>query len=446
MIDIMLVFGCLSQSLGATELRQLTRVAQALLSMSGRVTMRGLSRWAGKGGSYRTVQRFFTTTLNWGHLQWLVIRTHLLAANEVLLVSGDHVVVTKAGKHTHGLDRFFSSLYGKAVPGLCFLSLSLMSVTQRKSYPVLMEQVEKAPPAKPTKTKSKTKSKTKTPPPGGRGRPKGSPNRNRREVELSPSLRFIQEQIGRLQRLIGSRVKLTYFLFDGELGHADALQMVRQVGLHLISKLRHNSALYLPYEGPYSGRGPRRKYGQKLDYRHLPFESLQSTAIDKEMKTQIYQLALWHKKFVDLLNVVVIVKTHLKTAKTAHVVLFSSDVTLGAADVIEYYRLRFQIEFNFRDAKQYWGLEDFMSVKERPVYNSANLAMFMVNVSQVLMRRLRPDWPACSVNDLKAWWRGKTYVEETLKCLPEMPEAICIEQIVAQVAELGRINHMETTA
>ena len=57
--------------------------------------------------------------------------------------------------------------------------------------------------------------------------------------------------------------------------------------------------------------------------------------------------------------------------------------------MIDYYRLRFQLEFNFRDAKQYWGLEDFMSVKERPVYNSANLAMFMVNVSQALIRPMR---------------------------------------------------------
>lgn len=445
MIDIMMVFACLGQSLGATERRQLTRVAQALLSMSGRVTMRGISRWAGKGGSYRTVQRFFNTALNWGHLQWLVIRTHLLEAEEVLLVSGDHVVVTKAGKQTHGVDRFFSSLYGKAVPGLCFLSLSVISVQQRKSYPVLMEQVEKAPsplPAKPAKGKRKTPKN----PYGRRGRPKGSPNRNRREVALSPSLRFIQEQLGRLQQLIGRQVKLTYFLFDGELGHADALQMVRQVGLHLVSKLRNNSALYLPYEGPYSGRGPRRKYGPKVDYRHLPFEYLQSTTIDKEMKTQIYQLPLWHKKFVDVLNVVVLVKTNLQTAKTAHVVLFSSDGTLGAADLIDYYRLRFQLEFNFRDAKQYWGLEDFMSVKERPMYNSANLAMFMVNVSQVLIRRLRPEWPEVSVNDLKAWWRGQRYVVETLKYLPAMPEAICIEQIVAHVAELGRINQVENTA
>ncbi len=31
--------------------------------------------------------------------------------------------------------------------------------------------------------------------------------------------------------------------------------MVKQIGLHLISKLRHNSVLYFPYMGEYSGRG-----------------------------------------------------------------------------------------------------------------------------------------------------------------------------------------------
>jgi hypothetical protein len=87
-----------------------------------------------------------------------------------------------------------------------------------------------------------------------------------------------------------------------------------------------------------------------------------------------------------------------------------------------------------------------MSVKERPVYNRANLAMFMVNVSQVLIRRLRPEWSEVSVSDLQAWWRGQRYVVETLKYLPEIPEAICIEHLVAHVPELGRINQVETTA
>ena len=55
-----------------------------------------------------------------------------------------------------------------------------------------------------------------------------------------------------------------------------------------------------------------------------------------------------------------------------------------------------------------------MSVTEKPVYHSANLAMFMVNVSQALMRPMRAQWPAFSVNDLKAWFRGRKYVVETL--------------------------------
>jgi hypothetical protein len=81
----------------------------------------------------------------------------------------------------------------------------------------------------------------------------------------------------------------------------------------------------------------------------------------------------------------------------------------------DYYRLRFQLEFNFRDAKQYWGLEDLMNVNPRPVYNGANLAMFMVNVSHALMRPMRAQCSAFSVNDLKAWFRGQKYVVETLK-------------------------------
>jgi putative transposase len=432
MPDIMVLVACLRQCLEPTPLRQLGRVIEAMLAMSGRVTRRGLSRWSGTGGSYRTIQRLFNTSLSWCHLQWLLIRHHLLDADEAVVMSGDYVVVTKAGKTTYGLDRFFSSLYGKAVPGLCFLSLSLLSVKRRTSYPVVTEQVEKACEAtgqQPTKQLG-----------GQRGRPKGSKNRNRREVELSPSLRFIQEHIQRLLQQIGDAFKVVYFIFDGELGHNDAMQMVRQVGLHLVSKLRYNSALYLPYAGPYAGRGPHRKYGKRLDYRNMPAAYLQATSIDEGIETNIYQLALWHKKFAEMLNIVVIVKTNVQTHKTAHVVLFSSDLTLSYAQLIDYYRLRFQLEFNFRDAKQYWGLEDFMSVNERPVYNSANLAMFMVNVSQALMRPMRAQWPAFSVNDLKAWFRGRKYVVETLKLLPAMPDAICIEQVVSQMAELGRVN------
>jgi putative transposase len=434
MPDIMLVVACLSQCLDPTTLRQLSRVTEAMLAMTGRVTMRGMARWAGKGGSYRTIQRLFTTSLSWATLQWVLIRHHLLEPDDVILMGGDDVVVTKSGKQTYGLDRFFSSLYGKRVPGLGFLSLSLISVKRRTSYPVMMEQLDTEPTAKPQEGSKKTSH-------GKQGRPPGSKNRHRRDVELSPYLRFVQETIKRFLQVIGEHIKVRYFIFDGAFGHNDALQMVRQLGLQMISKLRHDAALYVPYDGPYAGRGKRKKYGKKLAYRHIPAEYLQASFVEKDIATKIYQMHLWHKKFPDLLNIVVMVKTNLKTQAIAHVVLFSSDLALPYAQLIDYYRLRFQLEFNFRDAKQYWGLEDFMTVKQTPVYNSANLAMFMVNVSHALMRPMRTQWPELSVTDLKAWFRSRKYVVETLKLLPEMPDPIFIAQAIAQVAALGRVNH-----
>ena len=69
--------------------------------------MLGLSRWAGTGGSYRTVQRFLSTVMPWATLFWVFFRQHLYCPGEIYLLVGDEVVVTKAGNQTYGLDRFF---------------------------------------------------------------------------------------------------------------------------------------------------------------------------------------------------------------------------------------------------------------------------------------------------------------------------------------------------
>ena len=78
-----------------------------------------------------------------------------------------------------------------------------------------------------------------------------------------------------------------------------------------------------------------------------------------------------------------------KTNPVNLVLVFSSDLTMDAEKMIDYYALRFQIEFNFRDAKQYWGLQDFINVNKIPVNNAANLSMFMVNVSAKLTDTFR---------------------------------------------------------
>ena len=111
MPDIMLILSCLSQSVDHTSLRRLSCVVEGLLAMTGRVTMLGLSRWTERGGSYRTVQRWFNTTLGWRQVHWLLIRQHLLGEETEWVLAGDEVVVSKAGKKTHGLDRFSPRLW-----------------------------------------------------------------------------------------------------------------------------------------------------------------------------------------------------------------------------------------------------------------------------------------------------------------------------------------------
>jgi putative transposase len=230
-------------------------------------------------------------------------------------------------------------------------------------------------------------------------------------------------------------------VFDGAFGNNDALQMVRKCNLHLISKLRFDSALYLPYEGEYCGRGRRRKYGEKLNYKTIAKQYLKSTNVEGNIRTSTYQIEIWHKLFPELLNVVIIIKTNLKTNKTRRVILFSSDLELAYDKLITYYKLRFQIEFNFRDAKQHWGLEDFMNVSKNAVYNAANLAMFMVNLSSALLKQQNPNGLfGSSVNDLKSWFRARKYVLNTLKLYEENADPIFIERTIHQVSSLGRIN------
>jgi putative transposase len=81
-----------------------------------------------------------------------------------------------------------------------------------------------------------------------------------------------------------------------------------------------------------------------------------------------------------------------------------------------------------------------MNVKETAVTNAANLSLFMVNVSSALLQSFRQQNPEYSILDLKSHYRGYRYATETIKMLPEKPDAILLADIFQQVARLGAIH------
>ena len=413
-----------------------------MIAMTGRVTMLGISRWTGKGGSYRTIQRFFNAIIPWSLVFKLFFEAHLSNSEGEHFLVGDECIATKSGKETHGIDHFFSGLLNKVVKGIAIFTLAVVDVNERSSYPLSVEQVVRLE-AEKEAAQTKKKAKAKKDPNASKkkpGRPKGSQNRDKTQVDLTPELKRIQNMVQKQLEMLQGIVAIRHLALDGHFGNNNALQMVLPCGLHLVSKLRYDSALYFRYDGPQKKKGPRRKYGQKIVYRKIPKLYLVNKSTDGDIETRIYQAEMLHQEFAQPLNVVVITKTNLKTGAFANVNLFSSDLDLSWEKIIDYYSLRFQIEFNFRDAKQYWGLEDFMNTKEVPLTNALNLSLFMVNVSQVLLREFRRTNPDSGVLDLKAYFRAAKYFEETLKLLPEKPEPILLDQIFAHVASLGCIH------
>jgi putative transposase len=241
-------------------------------------------------------------------------------------------------------------------------------------------------------------------------------------------------------KLLAGFLPWTSLLLDGHFGHHNALPMARQSHLQLISTRRCDAALYLPATGPYAGRGPHRPDGRQLDYPNMPAKDLTETTVAGHIHTRVYQAQLRHNEFAQPLNVVIIVKTNRHTRAQAHAILFSRDLPLAYTSLVDDYGLRCQIECNFRDAKQDWGLEDFMHVTPTGVTHAAHLSWFMVNVAYRLQADGRPRDPDDSILDVKADGRGYKYVEEPIHMLPEKPEPVVLRQLLHQVAGLGRMH------
>jgi len=440
MAEILALLQNIAPVVSATILQQLSHVMYGMLISNGRLSMLEISRWTEAGGSYRTIQRLYHTSLRWLQIQWVFFASQLQKSKAEYIAAGDEVVFGKAGKETYGIGRFFSSLQNRAIPGLSFFVFSIIHVEERHSYPMQVVQMVKEKEEHKKKAVKKTVKTEKRPV----GRPKGSKNKNSKNPTLSPELLRIQPVLQAFLVILKGVLAVQYLVLDGHFGNYPSAWMVLQTGLQFVSKLRSDAALHEPFTGKYCGRGARPKYGDRVDVRKMKKKYLKSDTTQDGVRTQIYQATLLNKGFAFALNAVVILKTNLSTRKQAHIILFSTDLKLPYEKLYDYYTLRFQIEFNFRDAKQYWGLDDFMNIKKEAVTNAANLSFFMVNFSSALLRRYRVNNPDFSVLDLKSHYRGCRYASETIKLLPQKPDGILLAEIFEQIARFGMIHPVLT--
>lgn len=193
MVDMVALLQCARPPVPATTLRQLSRIIVALVVMTGRVTMLGLARWAGKGGSYRTIQRFFATVIPWATLCWVFLRQHVYRPEDVYLVGGDAVVVTKAGPPPMAWIGSLPGCTASPCRAWPFSPCPSCVSSNGVPYPMRVEQGVRSDAAKATCKAQAAAKQLKAPCATRRpGRPKGSTHHAKALRTLTPALVRIQ--------------------------------------------------------------------------------------------------------------------------------------------------------------------------------------------------------------------------------------------------------------
>lgn len=155
------------------------------------------------------------------------------------------------------------------------------------------------------------------------------------------------------------------------------------MGLHQIGKWRADANLRYLYQGPQRpGPGRPKTYDGKV---HLGDVSRFEQLGTDDDHIVLYHQVLNHVQLKRNLQVVVVVNTQLNR----YAVLFSTDVDLEPLRLYRYYKARFQIEFLFRDAKQFTGLSDCQARSKAKLDFHFNASLSAVNLAKLEARQQR---------------------------------------------------------
>lgn len=173
-----------------------------------------------------------------------------------------------------------------------------------------------------------------------------------------------------------------YVVADAYLAKATFAQGLMDMGFHLVSRLRDDANFMYIYNGKPTGkRGRPKVYGEKIDFKNLDFYRMERIETDSE-EEELYTLVAYSKPMKRNIRLVI-----WKNGEGKHKLYFSTDVDMSGKEVVEFYRTRFQIEFCFRDAKQYTGLYHSQARDERKLDFAFNASFTAINAAKIMMKQ-----------------------------------------------------------
>jgi len=339
----------LKQILASTKIRKtqkgfLEGLCSLWLAIPGRINFKNLARY-GKL-SEKSYRNWFAKALDFVELNAALVsylQEHCLIAKELVL-GIDASFIRKSGKASPGLGKFWDGTGQKACSGLELSCCSLIDVESKQAFSLAAKQT----PAALSEGRSRIDAYAE---------------------QLKTVLAAVPADLAK---------QLKYVVGDGYYAKQGFVREVREQARHFVGKLRCDANLKYLYDGPGTAKpGRPRLYDGKVDFKD--FSRWQ--CISQSEHEKVFCLNLYSPSLKQRIRVVALVRAK------RHQLFFSTDLEQAALDILTIYRARFQMEFPFRDAKQFAGLQHCQSRQPQAIHFHWNMALFMVNLVKAEQRQ-----------------------------------------------------------
>ena len=264
----------------------------------------------------------------------------------------DPSYISKAGRKTPHIGRFWSGCAGAVKHGLEIMGLGLIDID---AHNCMMLRAHQTP---------------------------GNFELKKRNMTL------VDHYIAVIKRYRKELLKLTDLIVaDAFFSNRTFYEGIRKQGFHLISRFRDNAHLCYIYQGERTGKPgrPKTKDG-KIDFRKLDMSRMTPVVVDG-LPGKAYTLLAYSKALKCKVRLVIWIMPNKK-----HKLFFSTNTPLTGEEVLDYYRTRFQIEFCYRDAKQYCGLTHSQARDANKLDCAFNASFASLNVAKVMMKENGMDY------------------------------------------------------
>ena len=393
-----------------------------ILVVRGKVNFRNLSRYSDR--SEKAYSRQFAQGFDFVAFNRQLIN-ETIGTEGARVVAFDPSFIAKAGKKTYGRDFFWNGAHGRAEKGLEVSVLSIVDLERHTGFTLSVRQTTPTP-----DSSASSASKRK---------PAQRPKKQRRTAEEEGEETRIDLYLHHLRAVAPALLPTEkYLAVDGYFAKQKWIAGVEALALHTIGKLRCDANMRFFYTGPKRawGQGRQKTYAGKVDWQDLQGFDW----VSNEEGIDLYTQVLNHRSLKRTLRVVVVLDQR-DPKHPRYALLFSTDLTLDAQTIYRYYKARFQIEFIFRDAKQFTGLSDCQARDADRLHFHFNASLTALNIAKCeqLEVHVGAEPMVNSIASVKAGYFNEHYLQIIFSMLALDPTSMKKTPAYQFLREYGKI-------